>query len=245
MKMKSKQSASIIQLIIFNSFIFLFVGCQQKSSFEVEHFGALRKVMKSNDLSADVDLRDFANTSNFYAIGALENLAGEITIINSEPYITTVRGEELDLHQNFEFGAAFLVSAQVKNWQSFEIPINIKTLDKLDAFIVNKAVEVGIDTTYAFPFKLEGMSDRFSWHVVHWDLLDSIHSHIKHVQSGLNGVWMDQVVEVIGFYSNKHHGIFTHHSSNMHMHVRTKNNEVIGHLDDLVLGANMKLYLPK
>lgn len=243
--MKRKYSTPVLQLIVLNFTFFLLFSCQREPSFDVTYFGELRKVMKSNDLSAHADLSDFAATANFYAIGALENLAGEITIINSEPYITTVHGEELDLHQNFEFGAAFLVSAQVKNWQSFEIPINIKNLEQLDAFIVNKAIEVGIDTAAPFPFKLEGMSDRFSWHVVHWDLLDSIHSHIKHVQSGLNGVWMDQVVEIIGFYSNKHHGIFTHHSSNMHMHVRTKNNEVIGHLDDLVLGANMKLYLPK
>ena len=49
---------------------------------------------------------------------------------------------------------------------------------------------------------------------------------------------------MLGFYSDSHHAIFTHHTTNMHMHVKTDNNEIAGHVDALVLGEGMILKLP-
>jgi acetolactate decarboxylase len=49
---------------------------------------------------------------------------------------------------------------------------------------------------------------------------------------------------MLGFYSNAHHAIFTHHMTNMHIHVKTTDNKIAGHVDDLTLGKGMILKLP-
>jgi acetolactate decarboxylase len=59
----------------------------------------------------------------------------------------------------------------------------------------------------------------------------------------LYGTLENQEVEMLGFYSNKHHAIFTHHTTNMHIHVKSK--KVIGHIDDMTLGIDMMLKIPK
>jgi acetolactate decarboxylase len=66
---------------------------------------------------------------------------------------------------------------------------------------------------------------------------------IKHIHSGMYGTFKNTEVEMLGFYSNKHHAIFTHHTTNMHVHI--KSDKVTGHADSFTLGENMILKLPK
>ena len=70
------------------------------------------------------------------------------------------------------------------------------------------------------------------------------HTHEKHKTSGLYGTINNSQVEMLGFYSNAHHTIFTHHTTNMHIHVKTADGEVAGHVDDMILGKEMILKLP-
>ncbi len=56
----------------------------------------------------------------------------------------------------------------------------------------------------------------------------------------------NQLVDTLGFYSTHHHAAaFTHHSTNMHLHVKTRGHVLAGHLDDLILGQEMVLRLPE
>jgi len=92
---------------------------------------------------------------------------------------------------------------------------------------------------------IEGTANSFDWHVIDWKVGDKEHSHEKHKTSGLHGTINDRQVELLGFYSNAHHTIFTHHTTNMHIHVRTTDNKLAGHVDDLTLGKRMILKLPE
>lgn len=49
---------------------------------------------------------------------------------------------------------------------------------------------------------------------------------------------------MLGFYSDSHHAIFTHHTTNMHIHLKTIDNKIAGHIDGLELGKGMILKLP-
>ena len=51
-------------------------------------YGALKNFMHNGDVSAKFDLRELEGREHYYGIGALENLKGEIMIINGEPYIS-------------------------------------------------------------------------------------------------------------------------------------------------------------
>jgi acetolactate decarboxylase len=91
---------------------------------------------------------------------------------------------------------------------------------------------------------MEGSVSSFDWHVINWADGDTEHSHEKHISSGPHGTIRNQSVDILGFYSNKHHAIFTHHTTNMHLHVKTKDNVVSGHVDGITLAGGIKLKLP-
>jgi acetolactate decarboxylase len=51
------------------------------------------------------------------------------------------------------------------------------------------------------------------------------------------------MVELIGFWSGRRAGVFTHMGSNVHVHGRTTDNEVSGHVDSLRIESG-ELWLP-
>ena len=140
--------------------------------------------------------------------------------------------------------ATLLVYASVKNWISIPIPDDIVTQKELEVFLETAANKNNIDSKKPFPFLVEGKAKAIRWHVIDWKEGDTEHSHQKHISSGLNGTLENQEVALLGFYSDAHHAIFTHHSTNMHIHVRLKSGEIAGHVDGLQLGQNMILKLP-
>jgi len=222
------------------------ISCQspKEESFKVEYKGALMDIM-GNNISAKVDLSDFKNTKNFYALGAVEDLKGEIQIFNSQPFITSIVKNSLKFDNTFNKKATLLVYASVENWESIPIPDNIISYEHLENFVKKAADENGINTDKPFPFLLEGFISSFDWHVINWKEGDTIHSHKKHKSSGLHGTINNRDVEMLGFYSNAHQAIFTHHTTNMHIHVKTAGNGVAGHVDGLFLENGMTLKLPK
>lgn len=70
------------------------------------------------------------------------------------------------------------------------------------------------------------------------------HTHEKHINAGLKGKIMNENIEIIGFYSDSHHRIFTHHTTNVHMHFKSQNDKLAGHVDTIKLGRRMILKLP-
>ena len=230
-----------ILLIVISSVISL-IGFSQE--FSVEHYGALKNFMHKNDLSAKVSLSDFEGLEHTYALGALENLQGEILILNQEAYISTIKDNQCIIDTTFQQKASLLVSAQVKKWESIPLKGRLNKA-KLEKEIEHAAQKAGLDIEMPFPFRLEGTVERLQWHVIQWDLSDSVHTHQKHVESGINGEINQQDVEILGFYSKHHHAVFTHHSTNMHLHFITDDVKLAGHVDDITMKAKVTLFLPE
>ena len=53
-----------------------------------------------------------------------------------------------------------------------------------------------------------------------------------------------RVIEIIGFYSINHKGILTPRNSPFHMHFRTMDNRISGHLESVQLGPGIMVELP-
>lgn len=228
-------------------FFFILISCNESKEielFEVEYYGALKNMMHENDISAKVDLSDYKEREHFYALGALENLTGEIQIFDGEPFNTQVQGDFLVFDKTFDFKGTLLVGASVSKWVTIDIPNDIKSYEQLEVFIEEQAKEKKIDTNKPFPFLVDGEVSSFDWHVINWKEDDTEHTHEKHVTSGLNGTIQNRELNMLGFYSNAHHAIFTHHTTNMHIHFKTIDDELAGHVDALTLGENMVLKLP-
>jgi len=219
-------------------------GNKKANKFKVEYKGALKKMMHGGDISAKADLTDFENTEHFYALGAIEHLKGEIQIFDSKPFNTIVIDSTLTFDYSFNKKAALLIYTSVFKWKSINIPDSVVTYEQLESYIGQSAVEHQIKIDEPFPFLLEGTVRSFDWHVINWKDGDTEHSHEKHKSSGLHGTIKNRKVEMLGFYSDSHHAIFTHHTTNMHIHVKTADDKIAGHVDGLTLGEGMVLKLP-
>lgn len=217
---------------------------KKTNNFKVEYKGALKNMMHNGDVSAKADLSDLKGIEHLYALGALENLKGEIQIFDSNPFNTMVVGSALTFDNTFEKKASLVVYASVRKWKSINIPDNIVTYEQLESYIKETAKENQIKIDEPFPFLLEGTPESFDWHVINWKDGDMEHSHEKHINSGLHGTIKNRQVKMLGFYSDSHHAIFTHHTTNMHIHVKTSDNKIAGHVDGLKLGKGMTLKLP-
>lgn len=121
------------------------------------------------------------------------------------------------------------------------IPANIGNHRETESFILEAAKERGINIDAPFPFMIKGKVNRAEWHVINWKDRDTEHTPEKHKSSGLRGEIENREVRLLGFYSDKHHAIFTHHSTNMHLHILTDDERIAGHLDDFQLGENILL----
>jgi len=216
----------------------------QTNRFKVEYEGALKNMMHKGDISAKADLTDFKNAEHFYALGAIENLKGEIQIFDSKSFNTAVVDGELVFDNSFDKKATLFVYASVSKWKSINIPDNVVTYEELEIYIGQTAKKNQINIEEPFPFLLEGVPTSFDWHVINWKDGDMEHSHEKHINSGLHGTIEDKEVEMLGFYSDSHHAIFTHHTTNMHIHVKTLDNKMAGHVDGLTIEKGMVLKLP-
>lgn len=219
-------------------------SCKTDSEVKVEYSGALMEIMSGN-IAATISLNKLKNRENVYALGALEDLKGEIQIFNGAVFNSFVSDSTVFLSSSFNKNASLLVYTSVKNWEKIEIPAQIKTKVEVEKFVFDTAKERGISIEDPFPFLITGTIQSLSWHVINWDVNDKKHTHQKHQLSGLNGTLINGNVEIVGFYSDKHKGVFTHHSTNMHLHFKTQNGKLAGHVDNVILGEKMILKLPK
>ena len=235
-----------MKLIRLSLLLMVLVSCNndKEPKCTVHHNGALRTLMKG-DLNTVVQLDSLNGKDNLYALGAASNLRGEIQIFNGSPINARVENEKIIIDSSFDESASLLVYAQIPAWTEITIPASVKTKVALEEFVQVSAMDKGLDMGKPFPFLIEGEISSLDWHVIDWPKGDTLHTHEKHKISGLNGTTKDKEVEIVGFFSLHHKGVFTHHTTNVHMHFQTEDRSLAGHVDDLQLGNDTKLKLPK
>ena len=116
---------------------------------------------------------------------------------------------------------------------------------QLDHFIADQVKKHNLTSGGPLPFQLIGKFDTLGWHVIHWPIGDTEHTHKKHVTSGAHGKHKNVEGTVVGFYSTKHTGIFTHHTTNLHMHFLRSDKQLMGHVDAVESGNGLVLKLPQ
>ena len=117
----------------------------------VEIHGALKSVMQG-DLKAKYDLEDLKGQQNIYGLGAIENLKGEIIVINSKPYISQLLGKEISIDTTFNHKASLFAFSQISSWVSDSI-LGSKSLGELEKVVSQKS----IDSKHPLSFLLTGM----------------------------------------------------------------------------------------
>jgi len=223
----------------------------------VEYVGAQKDVFVSGKASSVVSLEDLAGRKGLYAMGPIEGLDGEITIFDSKPYITQVRGTDYVLDTTLKHGAFFLVWSEQTKWQE-DVPVanTVKGYVDLQQFVKARAQAAGIDVTKPFPFLLSGTPAELKWHINIDRTEGKPITKELYAKSKEPFIMKGEPVDIVGFYSESHAGIFLTQfapaikegsgmTNAIHIHLVSKTSKAAGHIDDITLGENMVLRLPK
>lgn len=222
----------------------------------VEYHGKQSDIVATGKKDGTVPIAAMSGANGAYGVGAYEGLDGEITIYEGKPYVTKVRGDGF-IMDNSQNGMAIL-GAWTKNtqWRDEPVPADVMTYLDLQRFVKARAAAAGIDTaTTPFPFLLSGAPAEIQWHI------NVDRTEGKPVTAELfkkskdNYTMKNEAVNIVGFYSEKHLGVFignhvpsiTHKDlkNTIHIHMVSKDGKAAGHIDSLTLAGGMTLRLPK
>jgi acetolactate decarboxylase len=220
------------QIIISLCFIISLLAnyAAQAKNVDVHWSGQIKDVHNGNDLSAHIDINDIEPKTNLWAIGPIEFLEGEITIWDGLPLIAKVINHKIEISHDWQTKACFLVYSRVNNWHKITIEKEL-TNNNIESVIENTAHKFNLSLNKPFAFQLKGQAIKSQFHVMH---------NKQKIVFQLN----EEPIEIIGFYSQSHQGIFTHQNSNVHMHIKNKKGSVCGHLESFILKPGAKIFYP-
>jgi acetolactate decarboxylase len=230
------------------------VGAKREGS--VEYVGAQKEIFKSGKAKSALSLEELAGRKGLFAIGPVEGLDGEITIFDSKPYITKVRGSDYHVDTTLKHGAIFLVWTEQTKWQDIPVPPAVKSYPDLQRFVKEQAQRSGIDVTKAFPFLLTGTPADVTWHINIDRSEGKPITRELFAKSKQGYVTKNEPVDIIGFYAENHPGEFisqyapaikegSGEKNAIHIHLVSRASKAAGHIDDITLGADTVLRLPK
>src|SRR5215831_2780884 len=143
--------------------------------------GAQRDVL-SGDLTPRADLRELAAVSHLHALGPLEGLRGEVTVIGGRPLISTLNAGTVAVERGFAHRACFLVWAEVPRWRWTAIDTALASLADLDPILERTAAASGLDAAIPFPFLAAGRAGAGAFHVL--DKRDGLpHNPARHEEA--------------------------------------------------------------
>lgn len=203
--------------------------------------GEMRRIMQLGDLSPVISIDTILKTPNLYGIGAAGGLHGEIMILNGRSYISAIEKDRVVTTETSKIEASLLVYSPVKEWRTFMVSDSILNMQALQVSIEKIANENGFEQP--FPFLLKVKKGKTDYHIIEWK--DGVpHTMSNHKQYAKSGTLENEELQILGFYSRDHKGIFTHHDSNIHAHFINVSQSLVGHVDDLFWAKGYELRLP-
>ncbi|HEX5041698.1 MAG TPA: acetolactate decarboxylase [Candidatus Polarisedimenticolaceae bacterium] len=228
-------------LLIFPLLLTACAGVQRSSGDpwdgQVRVDGALRAMMHEGKTGPAVKLSRLLPDDALYAVGALADMAGEVTIVGGRTYLSygKDRKAEAEMTRDSDAAASLLVSARVPAWRLMKTDgaIQFKDLDEKIAALASKA---GMDTQGRIPFVVEGRVRELEWHVhAGSSPEDGPKSHEDHLKDAAAFRLPNTLATLVGFYSPGDEGVFTHMGSKTHVHVVAGTPPGAGHVDHVMI----------
>lgn len=217
----------------------------QKTTWKVETTGAMSEMFQTGNVEGKIEIAKIQDQTNLYAVGPLENLSGEIMIWNGKPLTSLIKDKAVKVETNPNTKAVFFVWTNVEKWLEVSVPNAVKNYDELEKFIAETAEKMNVSADEPFPFLLKGKFQSVDWHINDYKPDGTKLTREKHDAMKFKENSQKAILEMLGFYSPKHQGVFTHHTRTTHIHAADRKRSFIGHVDDLTLNGNIKLYLPE
>lgn len=207
---------------------------------DLKMVGAMKNVMWKGELAGSIRLDTISDRNGLYGLGPVSYLRGELLINNGKSYVAAVTSDStMKVDRQMEVSAPFFVYGNITEWIEVELSPAVKTIADLEKFIDGQTA----DFKRPFAFKLIGRVSGATIHIQDLPEGTQVSSPAEAHQGQQNYQIKNEEAEVIGFFSTTHQGVFTHHDSFLHMHLISKDETKMGHLDKLEIGE-MKLYLP-
>ncbi|MCB0372575.1 MAG: acetolactate decarboxylase [Muricauda sp.] len=209
----------------------------------VHDVGAMNKMGNTYDINMWLDT--ISPKSHVYGMGPYDKMKGEITVVDSQPYYATAFVENAySVGKSWDIRSPFFVYTNVDKWAVYQVQGPFNSVADIQEKVTTIAKEHGYDTSQPFAFKLKGRFDDITAHIVtpRNPDVDGYREGVKSQKFSFENA----KGEFIGFYSEHHQGIYTHHDSFVHIHFLKKDKSFMGHLDNIkTANKTYKLYLPK
>ena len=195
---------------------------------------------------AKVSLRELGDLPHVYALGPRAGASGESTVFDGQPCIARVvdGGVHVETSADTRHAACFLVYDQVHAWRE---SVQLRAIDDeaaLMATVRRVAGESGLDDETPFIFLLRAYAAAMTFHVL--DKRDGLpHTPALHERAKVRFQLERREVDVLGFYSSRHRGIFTPGDSDLHMHFRTVDGQISGHVERIALEPGTAVAVPR
>jgi hypothetical protein len=198
-----------------------------------------------------VALADLVDRPHFYGVGAVEELRGEITILDSVAVVTGETPEGRLESPSADIHATLLVGSSVPEWTTHILDEPVSE-ERVEAAISVTAKNAGLDPAVPFVFILEGELTNVRLHVINGAC--PVHARMKKITlddderpfeleaTSLEGT-------VVGVYAEDSVGRLTHPATSIHAHLIWKDAQtgepVTGHLERFGLASGAVLELPR
>jgi len=204
--------------------------------------GEMRRMFTAQDIRPNVDLAKMKEDPHLYALGPLAGLKGEITVVDSEVFVSKAGGNQAVVTQDPNAKAVFLVFSSVPAWRSIALPTNVLSETDLAAFLQN---QMPAGTRSAF--LVRGTAARARYHIQNYQGRAKDLTHEAHDKAKVFFELSETPVQLLGFFTNREEdgGLFVHRNQTTHIHVISQGRKSMGHLESIILSPGATLFLPE
>jgi len=221
----------------------------------VEFAGAQSTIFETGKAAGALSIDSLEKDAFLYAIGPAKDLDGEITIFESQPYVSRARGKSYVVERSWDEEAIFLAWSSQRTWQDISVPDNVRGYLDLQDFVKSAANSARLDVEKPFPFLLAGAPSEIQWHINVDRTEGRPIDRELFARSKATFVLRNEWVDIIGFYSERHAGVFiskyapaitaeSGRTNAIHIHFISRVSEATGHIDDITMSGRMVLRLP-
>jgi Alpha-acetolactate decarboxylase len=219
------------------------VGCRSAPP-PVKHWGTIHEAMGQGKTQARVDLSE-VGTAGWWGVGALENLAGEVTIVDGRVWISRVEAGALRSTRGPSSGgrATLLFASRVREWRQFVVDCDL-TGDDIGELVAERAGQCGLDPAQPFAFRFEGTLRDLKMHVIAGDC--PVRARMLGVEPKtppFRAAHATIQARLVGIFAADGGGRSAHHGRNTHMHVLIAGAGT-GHVDAVTIAKGASLFLP-
>lgn len=212
----------------------------------VQGWGTLREALRDGRTQGRVAVADVARPG-VYAVGALEGLRGEVTIVDGDVWMTEGGAERVATSHGHPGSAraTVLFAADVTAWRDVPVDEDVEP-DELDAFVVAAARAAGLDPSQPFPFLVEGGLRHLELHVVAGECPIRARALDREMTAPPYELRADAADgRLVGIHAPDSAGIVCHLGSESHVHaVLPADGGLTGHVEAVGLAAGSVLKLP-